>query len=133
MATGPNQGNDPIAFGLWAFPDLFSVGDTTYVMFNPDGSITGVNETVAGLWNTDHNGLNQPPAAIFVKLTQVVNDSAKTIAGRFNFSATPIAAEDDGKSTLTTYAPNTDTMTLNPTVKKIRTGINAFQLYSNTE
>lgn len=134
MPASLNQGTDPIAQGVWVFPDLFTAGEATYVKFAPGGSVEGIGDTVAGFWSTDHNGLNQPPAAVFIAITRVdMNGAAKTVKARLNFSATPIAAADDGKATLTTYAPNTDNMTLNPTVKRLRSGVFGFQLFASTE
>jgi len=126
--SGLNQGLAPIAFGAWILCDFFSDGQQLFVTLNPDGSITSFDGSARGLWNTDHNGLNQPAACVFITITQ----GGQTIQTRVNFSATPIVAQDSGAAKVTTYSPNTDNMTLNPVSKKVGRVLTAFQVYSTS-
>ena len=130
--SGLNQGLAPIAFGSWVLCDFFADGELLYVSLDPTGRVIGLDPSVTGLWNTDHNGLNQPAACVFLTVTKVVSGAASTIQTRVNFSATPIAAQDGGAAKVTTYAPNTDNMTLNPTSKKVGRVLSAFQLYATS-
>lgn len=129
---GLNQGLAAIAFGGWVLCDFFSDGDQIDVTLQQNGQITSSDPTIDGLWNTDHNGLNQAAACVFVTVRKSSGGQRSSIQTRLNFSATPIVAQDSGAAKITTYNLNTDNLTLGAISKKVGRVLTAFQLFATS-
>jgi len=134
-ANGLNEGNAPLAIGEYICTGLFPDGSSCYLNFLPTGQVIGSDAggaAVNGAWSTDHNGLNQPAAAIFLQVFKFVGGVYTRFKGRFGFSQTPIVGTDDARSTSSTFIPNTDNGTLAVTTHKIY-GPMIFQLFNEPD
>ena len=129
--TGPNQGTDPIAQGFWGFPNLFGDGVDIYASLKGDGTMMSP-QLLDGQWNTDHNGLSIPPAAVFFALTKMVNGQVITYEFRFNFSSTPIVGQYDFRGTQTVYSFNVQQGTVIRTTTPLRVPLVGFQLQNGS-
>lgn len=107
---GPNAGGSGV-FTVAPIPG-FSKLNTTFVMTSAC-MVQGVNQPVTGLFNTDHNGLNQPPALVYLTLVSVpsyTNPNPVVFQGTFSIQSSA-SMMSIGTPTITTFSKDLSSTT----------------------
>lgn len=75
VGAGLNNGLDGSVVGNWIFKDFYGTGTGMVMMIlEPSGVAVSTDGLTIGTWSTDHNGLPQPAACIFITLCQIASD-----------------------------------------------------------